>query len=68
MKWEYRTELVRIRKRIGLGGRSCVETADVDESLNKLGPEGWELVSAVESFDLGGKPTGVLLLFKRPKA
>lgn len=67
MKWEYRTEVVKIRKKIGLGGRSCVEAGDVDEATNKLGAEGWEMVSAVQAFDLGGKPTAVMLLFKRQK-
>lgn len=72
MKWEYHTEVVK---------NDCGGDYLVPRALNKLGEEGWELVSASAIFgphpythetEFGhhtdaARPYGTLYVFKRPK-
>ena len=62
-KWEYRTARFEIGGWVG----PKVDVAHVDASLNALGDEGWELVSALDLAGSDGKSRALLALFKRPR-
>ena len=51
MKWEYRTG-------------PYISGEDAETFLNKMGNDGWELVSAVELYSAGV----ITFFFKRPKS
>jgi hypothetical protein len=61
MWWEYRI----IEYSFGVYNKDKPPEAD---ELNKLGDEGWELVSAFQAVSGYGKGLGAILIFKRPKA
>jgi hypothetical protein len=63
--WEYRTELLE-RGFMGFGSGQVDQRA-LDERLDELGAEGWELVHATWDQSVRGKRGGHLLLFKRPR-
>ncbi len=65
MKWEYRT--VKFESKGMLGGH--VNEAKIDASLNDLGGQGWELVSAFDTNSFAqGATRWLVFLFKRPGA
>ena len=49
---------------MGWGG-GLVNAEELTAELNRLGAEGWELVSAFDSSNSTGRTVNVLLLFKR---
>jgi len=61
MKWEYKIV------EYSIGTFSQDKPPEAGE-LNKLGEEGWELVSAFQAVSGYGKGMGVILVFKKPKA
>lgn len=66
-KWEYKT--LKIEPDNGwsellTGGAVNAEAADAQ--MNRLGQEGWELVSALDTNEQEGRTRFVLLVFKRP--
>lgn len=63
MKWEYKTITVSIRGLL----EPNVETEVVDRTLNRLGREGWELVSAFDTNIGSGKSCEMVAIFKRPR-
>ena len=64
MRWEYRTLLWNARKGL-LGGK--IDREQLDDQLNVLGQEGWELVSSSATTREGGSTQDIVLILKRPK-
>ncbi|WMM23826.1 DUF4177 domain-containing protein [Tissierella sp. MB52-C2] len=62
-RWEYRTIKVKLK---GLGG-GILETEDFDYELNKLGEQGWELVSCFTANASNGYSRDAIAVFKRKK-
>ncbi|MCZ6855707.1 MAG: DUF4177 domain-containing protein [Gammaproteobacteria bacterium] len=60
-QWEYRTAKVRA------GGvfSTKIDDLDMEDYMNELGVEGWELVSAISPVMAGGYSKEVILMFKR---
>lgn len=63
MKWEYLT-LMLPASGIILGGR--IDGQKFTDRLNKLGGEGWELVSVFDTNMLDGQTRDVIAVLKRP--
>ncbi len=61
MKWEYKT--VTMEPHGFFDGK--VDTREVDEALNKLGWEGWELIAAFDTNRNQGATRHMVFLFKR---
>jgi hypothetical protein len=57
MNWEYKT--IYSNKRTFLSG--TVKTVELNEQLNELGREGWELVN-ISAYGVG---RGILIVLKR---
>jgi hypothetical protein len=65
MKWEYMTLMVPAGGLgLGLGGK--IDGQELTDRLNKLGGEGWELVSVFDTNMLEGKTRDVIAVLKRP--
>ena len=64
MKWEYKTIAFELS-----GGQWTVggkpDTAAIDASLNKMGAEGWELLSVMDTNQGGGATRFMVYTFKR---
>jgi hypothetical protein len=58
--YEYKTEVLT-----SLVGRDKLRFDDLEETLQKYGADGWELVSLTMDADLRGSRDGHLLIFKR---
>ena len=72
MKWEYKTLSIKISHRKGLGTGPAAEISKEGEvELQKLGEQGWELVTVMPSDDgtiIGSSGTMFgLAFFKRQK-
>ena len=63
MKWEYMT-LVLAAKGFWLGG--SIDGEKLNERLNELGEEGWELVSMFDTNMAQGQTRDVFAVLKRP--
>ena len=63
MSWEYTTSVIHH----GLLGknRDEIDRAAVEQRLNELGAEGWELVKILTDQAMHGEKDGHLLVFKR---
>jgi hypothetical protein len=61
MRWSYKTVVYELKKE-GFLGSAFLDEAEVEESLNEYGKNGWELVSMMEMQD------GLIAVFKRPLA
>ncbi len=62
--WEYRTETLKTTGFLG----GSVNTESMDELLNRLGSEGWELVNAFDTSSFAqGASQLIVLVFKRPR-
>jgi len=64
MKWEYMTVMFKA-KGFWLGGK--LDGDAFNEELNKLGEQGWELVSIVGTNMAYGTTRDVVAVFKRPR-
>ena len=62
MKWEYKTLKLSIS---GMVAYKLDET-ELDEHMNALGEQGWELVSALSPI-VGGMSRDIVAIFKRHK-
>ena len=62
--WEYRTVLIPTGG--WLGGK--FDERSMTETMNDLGRDGWELVTALDTNRSGGETRHVVLLFKRKSA
>jgi hypothetical protein len=58
VKWEYK--VVR-------AGRSVISETRMEETLNKLGDQGWECVATLAEVVEKGAATNAILICKRPK-
>lgn len=65
MKWEYRTIKLAATGFL-MGGK--IDEAKLDQMMNDLGDQGWELASAVDTNEAYGSTRDVVVIFKRPKA
>ncbi len=65
-QWEYKT-FVMEQKSSFWGYSNFEEKEVIENELNELGQEGWELVSGIPNAELHGKTTKVMLIFKRQK-
>lgn len=64
MRWEYKT--IKIDAKGTFAGGKVDENA-LDQLMNRLGEQGWELVSALDTSMEGGKSRHVLAIFKRQR-
>lgn len=64
-QWEYKT-LEFDAKGFWVGG--IVDSAQINEQLNKAGMDGWELVSMVNTNQYQGASRKILAVFKRKKS
>lgn len=62
-KWEYVS--VKVETKGALGG--ILDIREFDYELNKLGEQGWELVSCISTNAGYGKSREVIAVFKRKK-
>lgn len=60
-RWEYRT--LKMQTTGFLGG--ILDTSSFDNELNKMGSEGWELVSCFDTSQSQGSSREVIAVFKR---
>ena len=66
MIWEYKTVKLSVSG-FDYDGRTVEKVfGDIENALNEVGQDGWELVSTIET-DKSGYIRLVLALFKRPK-
>jgi hypothetical protein len=49
-------------------GKMAKNLTEVMAEVNRVGAEGWELVSSITGNDANGNITKTVLVFKRPKA
>lgn len=64
MNWEYKTIKLGAT---GFFGRN-VDEVKLDEMINGLGIQGWELAAAFDTNEGQGYTKDVLVIFKRPRA
>ena len=62
MKWEYKTLCLSIRGFVAPN----VDTEEIDTALGRLGRDGWELVSALDTNAGYGASVHLVAIFKRP--
>ena len=62
-RWEYRTIKFKLK---GFSG-GILETEDFNYELNRLGDQGWELVSCFTSNGANGYSRDAVAVFKRRK-
>jgi len=62
-QWEYKTVMI---KATGWFSGGKVDVNVLDERLNALGQDGWELTSGFDTNKLYGETRDVVLIFKRP--
>ena len=60
-KWEYKTIKLDTTTWIGTGN---IEENQLDQQMNDLGEQGWELVSALDTNSTGGVSKYVVTIFK----
>jgi hypothetical protein len=64
MKWEYRTIKLAATGFL-MGGK--IDEAKLDQMMNDLGAQGWELASAIDTNEAYGSTRDVVVIFKRQK-
>ena len=62
-EWEYKTIMI---KATGWFSGGKVDVNVLNERLNTLGRDGWELASGFDTNKLYGETRDVVLIFKRP--
>jgi len=62
-KWEYQT--IKLNTKGIFGG--ILDTMTFDGMLNRLGNDGWELVSAFDTNQTYGSSREAIAVFKRPR-
>jgi hypothetical protein len=68
MQWEYKSIKIILECKMTISS-AVYDEAAVDAALNRLGDEGWELVSTVKIYDAGlfGTNKEITAFLKRPK-
>lgn len=68
MQWEYKSIKIILKCKNTISS-AIYDEAEVDSVLNKLGEEGWELVSTVKIYNAGlfGTNKEITAFLKRPK-
>jgi uncharacterized protein DUF4177 len=61
MKWEYQT--IKLATKGFMGGK--LDENQLNEYMNQLGSQGWELVCAFDTNQAYGETRDVLVFFKR---
>jgi hypothetical protein len=64
MPWEY--QIIRTDQYMNVH-ESKRDTSDLQEKLNVLGADGWELVSLVGEINIASGTSGFAAVLKRPK-
>jgi len=64
MNWEYKTLCISIAGFM----TPNVDTESIDSALGRLGRQGWELVSALDTNAGAGASFQLVAIFKRPAA
>ena len=62
MKWEYKT--IKLATTGFTGGK--LDETKLEQFMNELGSQGWELVSAFDTNQAQGETRDVVVIFKRP--
>lgn len=62
MRWEYKT--INFKKRSFFSG--ALDTEELNQQLDALGRDGWELVSMCQSIFMRS-PQGIIAVFKRSR-
>ena len=65
MKWEYKTIKLNTSKYILA---SVFEEGKLDQIMNQMGAEGWELVTAFDTNVGSGQTKDIVAIFKRQKS
>ena len=63
MRWEYKT--IKLATKGLLGGK--FDENDLDEYMNELGRQEWELVAAFDTNQGSGETRDVVVIFKRAR-
>lgn len=63
MKWEYKT--IKLATKGFLGGK--FDENQLDEYMNQLGQEGWELVTSFDTNKSYGETRDIVVIFKKAK-
>ena len=63
MKWEYKT--IKLATKGFAGGK--LDETKLENFMNELGSQGWELVSAFDTNQAYGESREVVVIFKRPQ-
>lgn len=63
MNWEYKT--IKLGTTGFLGGK--FDEFELEEKMNQLGRQGWELTTAFDTNKSYGETRDVVVIFKRPK-
>lgn len=64
-KWAYRTVSIEAEFK-GVFAKSKIDFEMLNEELNRLGEQGWELVSVVDTNLLKGETRDIVAFLKRP--
>lgn len=65
MQWEYRVFVLPTETAFFTGAR--FDEAELEQEANRLGRQGWELVTAFDTNRAQGGTRDIVLLFKRPR-
>ena len=63
MVWEYKT--IKLAATGFCGGK--IDELRLDQMMNELGQQGWELAAALDTNEDFGKTRDAIVIFKRPK-
>ena len=63
MNWEYQT--IKLAATGLMGGK--INEEKLDQAMNELGNQGWELAAAFDTDIAGGGTRDVVVIFKRPR-
>ncbi len=64
MVWEYKT-ITLAATGFWLGGN--IDKLQLDQMMNELGQQGWELAAAVDTNKVYGETKDIVVIFKRPR-
>ena len=67
LNWEYTTRIFKQKSNIWGYKSDFLNVEIIEQKLNEMGQDGWELVSSTPNSELFGLTTQFLLIFKRTK-
>ena len=62
MRWQYKT--IKLATKGLLGGK--FDESELDEQMNELGRQEWELVGAFDTNQGSGESRDIVIIFKKP--